>query len=323
MKPTATPPPEEGTWSEFDLIRWIREQASAHPDVLLGIGDDCALLRTAGSVAVTTDTLVDGTHFDLTAHDPEQVGRKSIACSLSDVAAMGCRPIAAVVGVAVPRAASFELAQSLVAGMKKVADRYETALVGGDVASTRGPMSITVTLIGNPGDRTPITRSGARPGDRVMVTGAFGGSILGGHMTFDPRVREGLWLSRNAQVHSMIDVSDGLAADLGHILQESGVGAVVDETRIPVSRAAETRSGQTGECPLAHALRDGEDYELCFTLSPEQAETAAQEWPFPVALTEIGRIVKEPGLRLRTAAGKLRDAAAAGWSHRFGEAEGA
>src|SRR5436309_12077407 len=201
--------------SEFAYIDWLRRRTPADPRVLMGPGDDTAVLRwTAGAPClVTTDMLLEGSCFRLAEAGPRQVGRKAMAVNLSDIAAMAGRPVAAVVSVGLPRQGGRALAEELYLGLRDVADAFDTALVGGDTNSWEGPLVISVTLFGEATSRGPVTRSGARPGDWLLVTGPLGGSILGKHLDFTPRVREALQLHAAADLHAMIDVSDGLAAD--------------------------------------------------------------------------------------------------------------
>src|SRR5260370_30245449 len=237
---------------------WLRRRTAPDPRVLLGPGDDTAVLRLAADrpCLITTDMLLDGSCFVLAEAGPRRVGRKAMAVNLSDIAAMAGQPVAAVVSVGLPRRQGLALAQELHAGLCEMADAFEVALVGGDTNSWDGPLVISVTLLGTPTGRGPVTRSGARPGDWLLTTGPLGGSILGKHLDFTPRVREACLLHDLADLHAMIDVSDGLAADVQHLCEESRCGAVLWAERIPISPAAQ---GMTDErSALEHALVDGE-----------------------------------------------------------------
>src|SRR5262249_46704657 len=152
-------------------------------------------------------------------------------------------------------------------GLREVADAFDTAVVGGDTNSWDGPLVVSVTLLGEAVPPGPVRRSGARAGDWLLVTGAFGGSILGKHLDFTPRVREALALHAAASLHAMIDVSDGLSRDVWHLCEESGCGAVLRAEAVPIDPAA--RRMNDGKTPLEHALGDGEDFELAFAVSPE------------------------------------------------------
>jgi thiamine-monophosphate kinase len=299
---------------EFGLIEWIRRRVAAHPALDTGIGDDAAVLYwPAEKSLVTVDMLMEGVDFTFPEASPEQVGRKAMAVNLSDIAAMGGKPIAAVVSVALPRHRGAELAQRLQQGIEQRAREFDVALAGGDTNSWDGPLVISITVLGEPSTRGPVLRSGARVGDWILVTGAFGGSIAGHHLDFTPRVREGLLLAENYEVHAMIDVSDGLAADLHHILDESHVGAMLSADRIPISAAAlGTIDDRT---PLEHALSDGEDFELIFTVAQETAQALLAAPPFDTPLTHIGYIEANPGCRLQLVDGTQRELPALGWRH--------
>jgi thiamine-monophosphate kinase len=214
-----------------------------------------------------------------------------MAVNLSDIAAMAGRPVAAVVSVGLPRDGGRALAEELYRGLREVADAFGTALVGGDTNSWDGPLTISVTLLGEATERGPVRRSGARPGDWLLVTGPLGGSIWGKHLDFTPRVREALALHAAADLHAMIDLSDGLSADLWHICTESQCGAVLRAEGIPVSPDA-TRMGDRLS-PLQHALADGEDFELAFAVSPEDGRRLVQTQPVPgITLVHIGECVE-------------------------------
>ncbi|MGE5756834.1 MAG: thiamine-phosphate kinase, partial [Planctomycetaceae bacterium] len=250
---------------EFGLIDWVRRRTATRGRTVLGIGDDCAILRlAAGSdLLVTTDMLMDGRHFHLGRDGAEAVGFKALGVNLSDIAAMAGVPVAAVVAVALPRAGTVAIAQGLHAGMQRMAERYGVDLVGGDTNAWDGPLVVSVTVLGEATGRGPVRRSGARPGDVVCVTGPLGGSVLGRHLRPEPRIAEALALHAAAPLHALIDISDGLASDLGHILEESGgLGAVLDADAIPIHPDGRTQAQHDGRALLDHALNDGEDFEL-------------------------------------------------------------
>jgi thiamine-monophosphate kinase len=252
--------------TEFDFIDWIRAQQKPGVLVRLGIGDDLAVLNWAKDdlLLVGVDQVLDGVHFDSGSHSPRAIGAKAMNRNLSDCAAMGCLPAAAVVTVALPKGVGDAYAKELFLGMKEAGEAFAAPIVGGDTSSWPGKLVVTVTILGRSDGVMPITRNGARPGDMIFVTGTLGGSLLGRHMTFLPRVSEGRRLAQLRNVTSMIDLSDGLSRDIRHICQGSGVGAVIDASKIPVhDDAIEMR--RDGHSPLEHALHDGEDYELLFT----------------------------------------------------------
>jgi thiamine-monophosphate kinase len=300
--------------SEFAYIDWLRRQTPADPRVLLGPGDDTAALAlTPGAPClVTTDMLLDGSCFRLAEAGPRRVGRKAMAVNLSDIAAMAGRPVAAVVSVGLPRRGGRALVEELYRGLREVADAFATAVVGGDTNSWDGPLVISVTLLGEATARGPVTRGGARPGDWLMVTGPLGGSILGKHLDFTPRVREALRLHEVADLRAMIDVSDGLAADVWHVCEESRCGAVLRAEAIPVSEAA--RAQNDGRPPLEHALGDGEDFELVFAVAPADGERLLRTQPVAgVTLYHVGECV-EAGLWLEEG-GRRRALPPTGYVH--------
>jgi len=304
---------------EFGLIAWIRERVQAGRGVSQGIGDDCASLtfRAGAEVLVTTDMLMEGRHFLLHETTAAEVGYKALAVNLSDIASMAGVPVAAFVAVALPRGSAVEVAQGLHAGMIPLLEKFGVTLAGGDTNAWDGPLVVTVTLIGEATDRGAVRRSGARPGDLIIVTGPLGGSLLGRHLRPTPRVAEALVLAEVVRLHAMIDLSDGLAADLGHILEESGgLGATLDALAIPIHPDARSLGGS----PIDHALHDGEDFELCLTVSPDDADRLLASPPSGVTLHRIGTIEVEPGLRLRLADGSTRPLTPKGFDHLLGGA---
>jgi thiamine-monophosphate kinase len=235
-----------------------------------------------------------------------------MAVNLSDIAAMAGRPVAAVVSVGLPRRGGRALAEELYRGLREVADAFDTAIVGGDTNSWDGQLVISVTLLGKATARGPVTRGGARPCDWLMVTGPLGGSILGKHLDFMPRVREALRLHELADLRAMIDISDGLAADVQHICEESRCGAVLRAAAVPVSEAA--RAMNDGRPPLEHALADGEDFELVFAVAPADGERLLRTQPVAgVTLHHVGECV-EAGLWLEEGGGR-RPLPPAGYVH--------
>jgi thiamine-monophosphate kinase len=286
---------------EFAFIDWLRRRTPAAGRVRIGPGDDAALLAwpAPADCLVTTDMLLEGSCFVLAEAGPRRVGRKAMAVNLSDMAAMAGVPLAAVVSVGLPRQGGRALAEELYLGLRDMADAFDTAIVGGDTNSWNGPLVINVTLLGEATAQGVVRRSGARPGDRLLVTGPLGGSIRGKHLDFTPRVREALQLHARVPLHAMIDVSDGLAADVHHLCQESGCGAVLCAEAIPIAPAAYAL--HDGASPLEHALGDGEDFELVFAVAPADAQRLLHEQPLAgLTLVEIGECVAE-GLWLEEA----------------------
>jgi thiamine-monophosphate kinase len=299
---------------EFAYIDWLRRRTPTDPRVLIGPGDDTAALRlTPGAVTLlTTDMMLEGSCFLLAKAGPRLVGRKVMAVNLSDIAAMAGRPVAAVVSLALPRAGGRSLAEELYQGLREMADQFETAIVGGDTNTWDGPLVISVAMLGEATSRGPVRRDGARPGDWLLVTGPLGGSILGKHLTFTPRVHEALRLQEAADLHAMIDVSDGLSADVSHLCMESRCGAVLQAAAIPITDAA--RSLNDGRSPLQHALTDGEDFELVVALAPAEAQDLMDRQPIlGITLVHIGTCV-EHGLWLEEG-GQRRPLEPAGYVH--------
>lgn len=292
--------------SEFEYIDWLRRQTPTHRRVLLGPGDDAAAVSWTRGAAVllTTDVLTDGIDFRLEESDPDRVGRKALAVNLSDIAAMAGQPVAAVVGIVLPQGCGAELPQQIFHGMRRIADEFDVSIVGGDTNSWPGKLVLAVTVVGEPTGKGPVTRGGARPGDWLFTTGAFGQSILGHHFDFIPRIREAQALHAAVDLHAMIDVSDGLAADVHHICQESRCGAVLFAERIPKRKGAS----------LEDALADGEDFELVFAVAPSDGEYLLRNPPIP-GLSQIGVCV-ESGLWLEHA-GARTHLRPTGWVHSF------
>ena len=306
------------TIGEFDLIRWFRERTPTSGSIVLGIGDDAAVLRLGegADLVVTTDMLMDGRHFVLKEAGPRAVGYKAMAVNISDLAAMAARPRAAVVAVALPKGSAVETARGLHGGLSEAAARFGVALIGGDTNAWDGPLVVTVTALGETTGRGPVRRSGAKPGDVVFVTGPLGGSLLGRHLRPTPRVDEALALNAAVPVHALIDVSDGLASDLGHILEESGgLGALIDAAAVPVHEDAVSMAARDGRSPLEHALHDGEDFELCVVVGPEDARRLESS-PVPgVSLFRVATIEAAPGLRIIDGAGVVRAVGRHGFDH--------
>ena len=240
--------------------------------------------------------------------------------NLSDIAAMGGKPVAAVVSLGLPRspaaATTQTIAEELYRGMRSMADPFETAIAGGDTNSWNGGLVISVTLFGEPGPQGPILRRGATPGDWLLVTGALGGSILGKHLAFVPRIREALELQKHAAIHAMIDISDGLSADAFHLCEESQCGLVLFADHIPISDAAQQLVTDT-KSPLEHALEDGEDFELAFAVAAEEGERLVRSQPIPgITLTHVGVFVQEQALFLQQQ-GEQRRIQPRGYKHAF------
>jgi thiamine-monophosphate kinase len=290
---------------EFDFIDWIHSQQGKSPLVSLGIGDDLAALKWPASelLLVGVDQVIDGVHFDSSGHSPHQIGQKAMNRNLSDCAAMGCLPAVAVVAAALPKVWPMENARDLYRGLCEAAEAFDCTIVGGDTATWDGKLVLSVTILGRSAGIQPITRAGAKPGDNIYVTGPLGGSILGRHMTFQPRVALGRALAADAT--AMIDLSDGLSRDLWQICRASRVGAIIESDQIPIHPDAEKLSKRDGVPAIEHALHDGEDYELLLT-SRANIRHAIR----------IGKITAEPGIRLMEN-GAMRTLEPRGWQHKI------
>ena len=296
--------------NEFELIARLSAALPSHAGVIAGAGDDCAVLdsgQPGRALLFKTDAVVEGIHF-LPAAQPESIGHKALARGLSDIAAMAGRPLAALVTLALPKNFDPEFIARIYDGMNLLARRHGVAIVGGETTSNPERLLISVALLGEVARDQCVLRSGARDGDALFVTGDLGGSLAGKHLEFEPRLAEGRWLAEHFSIHAMIDLSDGLAGDLRHLLERSQVGAELLARSIPISRAARARARTEtpSKPPLAAALTDGEDYELLFTVAARDAVPLADAWrkQFPkLRLSCIGKITAAPGLNLRDAQG--------------------
>jgi thiamine-monophosphate kinase len=273
------------------IRRWLGDVSPPPP---FGIGDDCALLPpNRRDQLITTDPVIYGRHFD-DAVPPRAVGAMLLKRNLSDLAAMGARPTAAVIALALDPRVRTRWLELFYRGLADAARRFGLPVVGGDVAQGDGFLGAFLTLFGEAAGPRIVPRAGARRGDWIFVTGTLGGSRLGHHWRFAPRLAEGVWLARRPDVRAMMDVSDGLAKDLYALAPPGGAPALC-AAAIPISAAARACARCTGRTPLAHALSDGEDYELVFA-ADRRADRAALEraWrrAFPrLRLTCIGRFV--------------------------------
>jgi thiamine-monophosphate kinase len=261
--------------------------------------------------------LTEGVDFRLGEVSLARIGRKSLAVNLSDLAAMAARPVAAVVALALPHDGALDLARQLYEGMLPLAEEFDLAIAGGDTNCWDGPLVISVTVLGVPTDRGVLTRSGAQGGDAILVTGSLGGSILGRHFDFQPRVAESLRLQERFTLHAGIDCSDGLAKDLSHVCEASGVGAEVWQAEIPISPDAYLLAEQDpqGDSALHHALSDGEDFELILAVPEEEAKRILMEQPLGVPITRIGRFLAGDGMWQVAADGSRSPLAALGFEH--------
>lgn len=291
---------------EFDFIDWVRSQQQVTDRVPVSAGDDLAALRFAaedGLILVGVDQILDGVHFDARLHEPERIGRKAMNRNLSDCAAMACLPTAAVVTLALPRGLDVEWTKRLYAGIRAAGEVFDCPIVGGDTGVWDGKLAITVSILGRAAGVTPVRRNGAKPGDSVYVTGLLGGSILGRHLDFVPRVAEARKLVSQHRISAMIDLSDGLSRDAAHLARESDVGIVLDAAIVPIH--GDVAKMNDGRSALEHALHDGEDYELCFTGEASISSAIC-----------IGRVIEQPGVWIESN-GQRQSLTPGGFEHRL------
>jgi thiamine-monophosphate kinase len=294
--------------------------------VLTGIGDDCAVLRTRRDTEtlVTTDFSLEGIHFRREWHPPESIGHRCLARGLSDIAAMGGEPIAAFLSLALPRELPQSWVKQFLKGWMRLAEAHQVVLAGGDTAQSPGGVLADIIVVGAVPTGEAILRSGAQAGDGIYVSGELGGSAAAiaqmrankklspraapRHFYPEPRVALGRTLRERHLASAMIDLSDGLSTDLAHICEESGVGAEIDTALIPCARLGKSAH----YVDLEFALHGGEDYELLFTVPPEQKIPSRLAG---VALTRIGRITRRGKVFLRGPHGSIEELAARGWEH--------
>lgn len=338
-----------GPGGEFDLIRTLTMgQGPLTAGVLLGSGDDCAILE--GGIVVSADLSVEGVHFRSDWLSLEEIGFRATAAALSDLAAMAAEPLGVLLSMALDPSLASACAVEIQRGASKACEREGIQIIGGDLAGSPGPIILDVVALGR--SESPVLRSGAEVGDEVWVTGCLGGSSAAvAHWTGDgvpppelrevfarpkPRIREALWLAEHVPLHCLIDLSDGLAGDAGHLAAASGRSFALRAKLIPVHPSirghfpirnrAPLRDGVTSreDAPLHFALEGGEDYELCFTVSPK----ALDEWvapfqdSFEIPVTRIGSVVEGRGVFLVDDDGGLRPLDRTGFNHFSVEEEG-
>jgi thiamine-monophosphate kinase len=307
--------------NEFELINLLTRSVPTNEFVVTGPGDDCAVLDLGVPgqfVLFKTDAVVEGIHFTHEAA-PQQIGHKALARCLSDVAAMAGTPTAGLITLALPEEFDPKFVEAIYEGMNALARRHQVAIAGGETTTNPERILISIALLGTVAKDKCLHRAGARPGDAIFVTGQLGGSLAGRHFEFEPRLVEARWLAEHFSIRAMIDLSDGLAGDLRHILNASKVGAELLKSAIPISRAAkaQARAESSAKPPLLAALTDGEDFELLFTVSSRDAVPLLDAWKkqFPeLPLTCIGKITAEHGIRIRDKDG-VRPLTAHGYVH--------
>lgn len=268
---------------EDRLLRKLTRGLRHSRAVVAGPGDDCAVLRGSDKsrlLLLKTDCIVEGIHFAPSAK-PEAVGWKAMARPLSDFAAMSGVPEFALVTLIAPAATEVERVIKLYAGLQKAAAKFAVLIVGGETSNTAGPITVSVSISGSVELDRWVSRSGGRSGDELFVTGRLGGSLTGRHLRFTPRIKESRWLTAHFGLHAMMDLSDGLGADLPRLAQASSLGFDLDEAAIPRNRG----------CSLQQAISDGEDYELLFAVPASEASGLQRAWKkrwSRLPLTRIG-----------------------------------
>lgn len=299
---------------EQSFLAYLRGRCRSLPQVAVGIGDDAAVIRPpSDSLIVCTDQIIEGVDFQLNEHSLGDVGFKSMAINLSDIAAMGATPTAALVTLSLPKQGATRIAGEVYEGILEAAAAFGVAIAGGDISTYSGPLAISVTLIGHAPEGQAWLRSGAREGDAIVVSGAVGGSILGRHLRPLPRLELAAQLRNLVEIHAAIDISDGLSLDLDRLCAASGVGAELEVARIPIHHDAVRLAESTGRTPMDHAWSDGEDFELILAMSEQDAERVCAK-DLGVPLTRIGNCVGRTGLWKRMS-GKMQRLSPQGYLH--------
>lgn len=277
---------------ELGLIQEYARQYKISSRVVVGIGDDAAVIKakTGKNLVFTTDCLIEDVHFSRKEVSPYQIGWKAIGASLSDIAAMAASPVAGVISIGIPSKTSIGYVRAIRKGMIAISKRYKLDIVGGDTVKSSNKLFISVAIIGEIKKKDVLLRSGAKVGDKIVVTGRLGGSRFNKHYSFCPRVKEAQWLLKNSRPNSLMDITDGLGLDLYRIVSSSKVGARLCSESIPISKDAYKNSKNS----IKNALEDGEDFELLFTVSKRKVTQLLKKWPFrKVPLTVIGEITKK------------------------------
>ncbi len=309
---------------ENDVLDWIARNAKSYPWVQIGVGDDMAAVTLPGGefsnlALLKIDQALDQVHFDLRSHRPAAAGKKAVNRCLSDCAAMACVPTAILISVALPQTATTAMMRELFDGCQAAAAAFNCPIVGGDTAIWDQRLAITVAALGS-SIRPPIRRSGAKAGDALCVTGKLGGSILGRHLDFIPRIEPAQQLAAAINIHAMMDLSDGLAMDLPRMMTASGTGACVNAAWVPIHPDALRLQQRDGKPALQHALCDGEDYELLFAVDSDDARQLANV-DSDISVTIIGRVTPPPGqCVLMDEYGHMQAWPKGGWEYTGGEA---
>jgi thiamine-monophosphate kinase len=328
--------------SEREFISLIQGMSNdANGDVIKGIGDDCAVFRSHGeqSWLITTDTLVESIHFDLAWHPPKLLGRKAAAVNISDIAAMGGRPVSALLSVAVTDTGAAWL-EDFMTGLLEMLQEHDVILIGGDTVRSREAAVFNVTVLGEANETNILYRSGAAAGDMVWVSGYLGEAAAGlelmrkqssqrrggeeqwprlekAHLDPEPRTRLGKLLAESGLVHAMMDLSDGLATDLAHICLAGGVRSEISAVELPISKDLAAAVAYLGMVPVELALKGGEDYQLLFT-APAANEAALRRLVAENSEGEVfcvGRITEGQGVHLLGPEGKQTEITYQGYDH--------
>ena len=296
---------------ESEFIDWLKSSLGVQTDTRPGIGDDAAVFTASPGKKqlVTSDSLVDRVHFDVASTPLNLIGRKCVAASISDIAAMCGSPTYVIISVVAPKSFSLHDLKDLYEGMITISSSYDCSIVGGDFISHAGPLTINVTVIGESQPQQLRYRYGTEPNDRIFVSGALGGSSHGHHLTFEPRVELGLILGNNPAVHSVTDITDGLLIDLHSILIAGNYGATLIRANIPTCEHLPDE--ETG---IEAALYDGEDFELLFTASSQYA-AHMKDVPNNIRITEIGYVTQDTKFVLLDETGIAKPLEIRGYSH--------
>ena len=281
---------------EADFITWLQEQSETQSEVFGDFTDDAAIINADGPLVVTTDAITEDVDFILNEVTPEEIGVKAVMVNASDIAAMGAYPTELLVNLVIPSHWSLTSVKSLYAGIQRAAMQCNCKIAGGDFNTWDGGLVVTVTMHGYCKHNSPILRSTAKPGDFVCVSGPLGGSILGHHLSFEPRIGLLDELSQFVQLSSAIDISDGLSSDLHRLCKASNVGAIIESQKLPISEAARCLADRDGHSPIDHALNDGEDFELLFTINPHDFRSHPLPKELERSLLVIGDITEEKAL---------------------------
>jgi thiamine-monophosphate kinase len=278
-----------GHYGEDRLVAELTRSLPHGLKVRVGTGDDCAVIGARGDAMwqlLKTDCVIEGVHF-LHETVPAGIGWKALARTVSDIAAMGGVPRHALVTIAISPETEVERVKWIYRGLRKAARAFGVGIVGGETARSPGPLFLSVTLTGEVEPARCILRSGGKQGDLLYVTGRLGGSLRGWHLNFSPRLTEARWLTKSFRIHAMMDLSDGLGADLPRLGRASGTGYELETECLPLNRG----------CSTEQAIRDGEDYELLFAIAPRDCSKLEAAWRcrFPkLPLTRIGRLTGRP-----------------------------